>query len=351
MSSARHGGEAARRRVAVLPGAHAGSRHGPWLPGGLVAALAVVLVLLCAPGRHAAALESAPGAVWINEINTGAPDWIELANHGALPVDLSGWRIRFVSKGLGPYQYEDPPFVFPLGTTIPPGGYLILAEETLGFPCACLGGATITWTRTEGLACVLEDAAGSVVDQVLIAGGNGFPALDGGQSGGHETIPVRGPTDVIRRITSETAQYGSRWASGGNPSPCALNPEQTRPPLDSALQLRIPADTFTPGSICWIAATLQHKGPPLDPRPLVVLLDLAEGFFYCYPSWSPYPPDLDWEPIPVPPGETSLWIVAPFIWPPGGGPSGRAVLFGALLSPDLSRLESNIATVEFEFGP
>jgi hypothetical protein len=72
------------------------------------------------------------GAVVINEVmaengnvvpNGGFfPDWVELHNPGAQPVDLAGWSL---SDDSNPRK-----FVFPAGTTIAAGGYLVVWCDT-----------------------------------------------------------------------------------------------------------------------------------------------------------------------------------------------------------------------------
>lgn len=67
--------------------------------------------------------------VHINEVESsnGVPgDWIELVNTGAAAVDLSGWRVLDNDDSRAPY-------VLPGGSTIPPGGYLVLEESAFGF--------------------------------------------------------------------------------------------------------------------------------------------------------------------------------------------------------------------------
>jgi len=73
-----------------------------------------------------------PPLVQINELmadnrtavsNAGTfPDWVELYNPSPGPVDLSGWSL---SDGADPRR-----FVFPAGTSIPAGGYLVVWCDT-----------------------------------------------------------------------------------------------------------------------------------------------------------------------------------------------------------------------------
>jgi len=78
------------------------------------------------PGFDDAGDVPAPGTVVINELLANAagsvPDWIELHNTGAEPVNVGGW---FLSDDADePTKYE-----IAEGTTIAPGGYLVLTED------------------------------------------------------------------------------------------------------------------------------------------------------------------------------------------------------------------------------
>ena len=71
----------------------------------------------------------AAARVTINEIESdgGVPgDWVELVNTGTLAANLSGWRFRDNDSANVAY-------VFPAGTTLPIGGYLVLHAASFGF--------------------------------------------------------------------------------------------------------------------------------------------------------------------------------------------------------------------------
>lgn len=78
----------------------------------------------------------APSPVFINEwlANSDLPllDYIELYNSGASPVDLSGHSL---TDNLG----NPMKFVFPFGTIIPAGGFLVFDENQLGFSLSANG--------------------------------------------------------------------------------------------------------------------------------------------------------------------------------------------------------------------
>lgn len=85
--------------------------------------------------------------VTINEIESsgGVPgDWVELVNHGPIPVDVSGWVFRDNNNANG--------YALPAGTMLAPGAFLVLDEAQFSFG---LGSAD---------SARLFDAGGGVVD-------------------------------------------------------------------------------------------------------------------------------------------------------------------------------------------
>ena len=115
----------------------------------------------------------------INEIHTNPPlnhvpqEFIELHNPSSTPKDLSGWRLSSAVD-----------FVFPGGTSIPSGGYLVIAEDpetllsTLGV--TALGPFTGN-LNSSGETVRLRDAGDAVVDEVDYKVGFPWPvASDGG---------------------------------------------------------------------------------------------------------------------------------------------------------------------------
>ncbi|MDK2972644.1 MAG: hypothetical protein PWP23_2399 [Candidatus Sumerlaeota bacterium] len=104
--------------------------------------------------------------VLINEVFAGVPDWVELYNPGASPVDLSGWALRMNDKEIVPRDY-----VFPDGTTIAPGGYLLVSDDGGTTPPADTAtvlhtGFNIPWDETRGASVGLVDPWGIGIDYV-----------------------------------------------------------------------------------------------------------------------------------------------------------------------------------------
>lgn len=89
-------------------------------------------------------------------------DWIELKNNGATPADLSGWRITDDAD-------EPAKWTFPPGTTIPAGGYLVLACSGRDVTTPVTAGGMLHTNfalNSEGEILLLSDASGAVQSQV-----------------------------------------------------------------------------------------------------------------------------------------------------------------------------------------
>lgn len=109
------------------------------------------------------------GEVVIDELmyhpqsENSAEEYVELFNSGAAHVDVSGWKF---TKGVQ--------FTFPAGTTIAPGGYLVVAADGAAFAAKYPGVTNFVagWSGTlsnSGNKVKLEDALGATRDEVNYA--------------------------------------------------------------------------------------------------------------------------------------------------------------------------------------
>jgi len=97
----------------------------------------LLLMFACAAGVGVAQPVS-PG-LHINEVesNGGTPgDWFELFNSGASTVDVSGWKMKDNDDSHAFY-------IFPAGTAIPSGGYLVVEEAQFVFGLGAADGVRI----------------------------------------------------------------------------------------------------------------------------------------------------------------------------------------------------------------
>ena len=107
--------------------------------------------------------QAAPTDVVINEMmfhalsDLDGDDYLELPNTGTTPVDLSGWTFSGITLTL------------PAGTTIAPGGFLVVAKDavqfqaTYGFAPAAVYGGNLS---NSGETVALRDATAATIDTV-----------------------------------------------------------------------------------------------------------------------------------------------------------------------------------------
>ena len=108
--------------------------------------------------------------------------WIELFNRSSADVDVSGWR------------FDDAvAFTFPAGTSIPAGGFVVVAGNVSAF-LAAHPGVTAMGPFSGGLSSAdrltLKDALGNIVNEVFYRGGKPWPEFTGG---GGSSLELRDP--------------------------------------------------------------------------------------------------------------------------------------------------------------
>jgi hypothetical protein len=133
------------------------------------------------PSPGAVNVTSVSQAVVINEIFYKAPNdlpeqWLELYNRTNAPVDVSGWEL---SEGVD--------YSFAAGTSIPAGGYLVVAWDPAAFTTRHPGVTAVgPWSGQlsgSGETITLRDANRNTVDKVTYAdGGRWSEWADGGGS-------------------------------------------------------------------------------------------------------------------------------------------------------------------------
>lgn len=143
----------------------------------------------------------------INEIhydpepNTEPVEFIELHNTGASAVDLAGWQF---TDGVA--------FVFPGGTSIPAGGYLVISENPVEFQTKFGSTALGPWTGSlsnEGEKIELKNPQGIVEDEVDY--GIGFPWPLGSRGTGSSMELIHPSLDN---------DLGGSWRAAGQPAVC-----------------------------------------------------------------------------------------------------------------------------------
>ncbi|RYD34184.1 MAG: hypothetical protein EOP86_11585, partial [Verrucomicrobiaceae bacterium] len=109
--------------------------------------------------------------------------WIELHNRGTAAVNLSGWAF---TRGVD--------FVFPTGSSLPPGGYLVVARNAASMaakhPGLSIAGEFSGSLSRSGELLRLEDAVGNPADEVNYSDGGRWP---GTPDGGGSSLELRDP--------------------------------------------------------------------------------------------------------------------------------------------------------------
>lgn len=177
-------------------------------------------------------LAAARGQVVLNELDTATPDYVELRNLSASPVDVSGWTVQSYR---GSSLQVETPYTLPAGTTISGGGTLVLEENgaagqagTLG-PCATRTGSNYNWGASTTIIVVLLDAQGLGQDYVWRNASQIPGAPPNLPAGTSWTGNLFTTGRVIRRIGDIDTDDASDWVVSATPTPCALNPGQSTP--------------------------------------------------------------------------------------------------------------------------
>lgn len=126
-------------------------------------------------------------SIVINEIMADPPsnqrdgEFIELYNKSGAAVDVSGWRLD-----------DDVNFTIPDGTSIPPGGYLVIGANAGWLNAHYSGLAAIgNWSgalSNQGNRVQLKDANGNLADEVDFRFGGEWPELASGDGSSLELI-------------------------------------------------------------------------------------------------------------------------------------------------------------------
>ena len=187
----------------------------------------LITLLLLASGLNA--------QVVINEFNTGTPDFVELRNLSASPVDVGGWTVSsWWAQNVN--LQSDSPYTLPSGTTIAGGGTLVLQENgTAGAPgtigsCAIRTGSNYNWAQSYSVVVLLEDDQGQGVDYVYRNATQNPMSPPNLPASLTWTGDYFGTGSQHARNGDLDTDSASDWSAGGTPTPCGLNPGQAPAP-------------------------------------------------------------------------------------------------------------------------
>ena len=148
---------------------------------------------------------------------------MEFFNRGSNTVDLTGWA---VSGGIG--------YSFTPGTSLPAGGYLVLANDVSymqsNYPGIAVVGPFTGKLSHHDETIILTDAAGNVANQVHYFNGGRWP---GYAAGGGSSLELRDPWADNSQPEAWSASDESSRSSWSNYTYLAVSSEYPRPnPLE-----------------------------------------------------------------------------------------------------------------------
>ncbi|MCB9832873.1 MAG: lamin tail domain-containing protein [Planctomycetes bacterium] len=248
------------------------------------ATLILAAMLLAAP-----AWGQSPSGVVINEVFTGNPDWVEIANTSGTTRVLDGWQLQAV---FGYTLY--PAYVFPSGTSIAPGECLIVLENTGSLvsvinpppPSAQILNTIFGygWIGTSTGSLALVDQLGQVQD--LLVFGTGPCLLPPSATALSFADPVdrfgNDPAlgNVIYRASETDGDDGHDWQQGLNGSE---TPGQPNPGQDFGLPALHHLELV--GGSCPLVFDPQHQSFTVTAT--IGGLALADGTIRSDPAWDP----------------------------------------------------------------
>ncbi len=129
-----------------------------------------------------------------------------------------------------------------------------------------------------------------------------------------------------------------------------LIPPTPTPAINFGVDIILPQNYFSPGDTFTLSAKLINNGQTRPYVPFFCILDIYGRLFF-YPSWSEYPPDVDWEYLPVPSGITEKRIIEAFTWPPIDQALDGLFFHAAFLDESFSAIEGRMDTEGWGYGP
>ncbi len=221
----------------------------------LTPVLVLGLVLGLVPSSlHSTAHASAPLLIvselaWAGSIDSSSDEWVELANPGSSPVDLTGWSIH------------DGSTTYTLSGTVPAHGFFLVERaESATSIAADLVIPSLSFSNT-GEPIALKNAGGTTIDDVNPAG-SAWPA-------GSTTTKA-----TMERISPEfAASDPSAWASSTADGPATASLGTTirgtpraansvAAPSGERVTLDAPETPVLPGSVVLITLRV-HDAPEL----------------------------------------------------------------------------------------
>ncbi len=115
------------------------------------------------------------------------------------------------------------------------------------------------------------------------------------------------------------------------------------------LELMLNQDYFRPGDSFHLEVQCVNPYPVQFDAAMAVFLGIGDVYF-CYPSWSRYPPHPDFKFISMAPFSRMNETILDFTWPDSAETADGLLFLGAVLNTELTEILSDIDTTAFGFG-
>ena len=161
--------------------------------------------------------------------------------------------------------------------------------------------------------------------------------------------PTFSPTTIMTQTpipTTNTPEISP------TPLPTLLPANTPTPPLTTVIivTLIMPQEIYHHGDIFYLQAKIQNLiGHTIDRVCFFVYLDINTDEYWFWPSWTHYPPYIDYVVINLYPGSNNYEIISPFQWPPDAGTAENIHFWSYITNSDITKILSNIACVTFSY--
>jgi Lamin Tail Domain len=222
-----------------------------------------------------------PACLWaqaglkVNEVSTDVVDWIEVANLGTSPVNMTGYKIRF--GGNSGLMFVQNVYTIPAGVTLNPNQVMVITEDVSAvqpavpagvFKAYC--GATIPWNTTPAVGtngCVaLNDPADVGIDRVKW----GNPLQDFSVYGSPFTGTLAPTAATFGRFVPTDSDTPADWVSAATAlaTPGLINPGEANV---------IDLEFSSPSGVGSLTVDVITIGPPVAFGEIFNLISLVDS--------------------------------------------------------------------------
>lgn len=148
----------------------------------------------------------------------------------------------------------------------------------------------------------------------------------------------------IRRDQAVIGTYAILPTFGSAPTPTP-----TPPATQAQLSFRMPYNYYYPGDLYYLDAVINNPGAPHYYSALFVALNIYSDYWF-WPSWTHYPPGIDWAWVHI---ETGAWyweVLPAFYWPAVYSSANNINFIGIAMDSSVSYPLTNIAMITWGFG-